>query len=374
MKRGSLTTGVDQLVELVNSKGKVSIREAAKSLGVSANNVEELALVLEKSGLVELQYALTKTYIVRVEMSKADLNKKAKEVESDKKTFENRNAALGSYLEKLDEELKLLEKLIKDTSARKIVPEELKKVNELETKKSKTDQMLVDVRYNLLKKIQEFDQRISSESKEVQSKMNLLLEQMEDSAFLIDSEDVELKAIEKNEKQLETQLQKAANLVDKRIEKLSKMKKPKVEGAEKRIKILKTLSKKLHKEIKTLRSDFKKILTQGKKESDRLTKLHNQIVSKIRKHKSKLYGSTPKEVERFLKKRQQHMDLLNKIYHEETVLKNSLLELMSNRKSLNPKKRDFAQEVKRLNKLIETLNDKRKVLEQDVKNLVQNLK
>ena len=53
---GNIQTGVDRLVALIKEKEKISIDEAAKTLGVSKINIQEWADFLEEEGIIEIKY------------------------------------------------------------------------------------------------------------------------------------------------------------------------------------------------------------------------------------------------------------------------------------------------------------------------------
>ncbi|MBI5636177.1 hypothetical protein HY993_04415 [Candidatus Micrarchaeota archaeon] len=59
-----LDTVIDRLVEYVQRAGKVSLTDASHVLGLNKNEVEELADLLAKSGLIELQYGLSEIILV----------------------------------------------------------------------------------------------------------------------------------------------------------------------------------------------------------------------------------------------------------------------------------------------------------------------
>ncbi|RLG18481.1 hypothetical protein DRN67_04130 [Candidatus Micrarchaeota archaeon] len=59
-----ITTDIDELVRLVREKGRVEVREAANILGVSPLEVEVWARALEEDNAIEVDYNLTRIYLV----------------------------------------------------------------------------------------------------------------------------------------------------------------------------------------------------------------------------------------------------------------------------------------------------------------------
>jgi myosin heavy chain 9/10/11/14 len=84
---GKISTGVDKLVALVHDKQKLTVDEAAKTLGVSKTIVQEWADFLEEEGLVAIKYSLSKTYLVEKNLSKRDVADKEKQFATQRETF-----------------------------------------------------------------------------------------------------------------------------------------------------------------------------------------------------------------------------------------------------------------------------------------------
>lgn len=59
-----ISTGVDQLIKLVKEKGQVEMSAAAKELKQPVRSIEDWAHVLEEESLVDIEYKLTKIYLV----------------------------------------------------------------------------------------------------------------------------------------------------------------------------------------------------------------------------------------------------------------------------------------------------------------------
>ena len=95
----SIETGVDKLVKLIAKEKRIELSEAAKQLNVDAAVVQEWADFLEQEGLIDLQYSLSKAYLVEKHLSKQDVEKKGKEYDNKKEAF----------IRKVDATLKKLE-------------------------------------------------------------------------------------------------------------------------------------------------------------------------------------------------------------------------------------------------------------------------
>ena len=59
-----IETGVDKLVSLVNTNGRVSSPDAASKLGVGTNVIMEWADFLEEEGIISIEYKFTKPFLI----------------------------------------------------------------------------------------------------------------------------------------------------------------------------------------------------------------------------------------------------------------------------------------------------------------------
>ena len=84
---GNIQTGVDRLVALVKEKEKISIDEAAKTLGVSKINIQEWADFLEEEGIIEIKYGFAKTYLVRRKLTSSETVLQERHIEQQRETF-----------------------------------------------------------------------------------------------------------------------------------------------------------------------------------------------------------------------------------------------------------------------------------------------
>jgi hypothetical protein len=67
-------TVIDRLVEYVQKKGRVDVKEAANAMALEKDQIEELAEVLKESGMMDVNYTLLGTFLI----AKESLKEKAK--------------------------------------------------------------------------------------------------------------------------------------------------------------------------------------------------------------------------------------------------------------------------------------------------------
>ncbi|MBW2996824.1 hypothetical protein KY349_00620 [Candidatus Woesearchaeota archaeon] len=108
-KKSVIETGVDKLVKLVSEYKKISVKDAAKELGVSVSSVEEWADFLEEEGIISIQAKFATVYLVEKKLSKKDLVEKVKTVRAEKESFVRRIESSINALERDHEEIKLID-------------------------------------------------------------------------------------------------------------------------------------------------------------------------------------------------------------------------------------------------------------------------
>ena len=60
----NITTAIDSLVDLVKTKKRIPLEDAAKELGLPSSIVNEWASFLEEEGILEIEYKFTTPYLV----------------------------------------------------------------------------------------------------------------------------------------------------------------------------------------------------------------------------------------------------------------------------------------------------------------------
>src|SRR3989338_4914799 len=101
-----IETGVDRLVKLVNTKGKISSEDAAKEIGVSATVIMEWADFLEEEGIIRVEYKFTRSFLVARKLGKKEVEEKAKEFSGKKDVFVRKAEVSLGFLERESEKLR----------------------------------------------------------------------------------------------------------------------------------------------------------------------------------------------------------------------------------------------------------------------------
>ena len=103
-----IETGVDKLVKLVNTKGRIAASDAAKELGVGMSVIMEWTDFLEEEGIINIEYKFTKPYLVARKIAKKDVQEKAKEFSGKKEVFIRKAEVSLSFINRESNKLKTL--------------------------------------------------------------------------------------------------------------------------------------------------------------------------------------------------------------------------------------------------------------------------
>lgn len=203
----SIETGLDKLVELINSKKRISLDEAAKELGVSPDIVKEWADFLEDENLITLEEKLSKTFLCERKLSKKEVEKKAVEYSSKKDAFTRRVDMAISSLQKESEGLdrikaefeKLKEMIGKDIDEVRGELEELKHYEEL---KKNMDREILQQRADYHSMLEGIRKRMEDERKRYEEFANSITGEK----GRIEEAKVELSYLDKKEENLQKRI------------------------------------------------------------------------------------------------------------------------------------------------------------------------
>jgi chromosome segregation ATPase len=119
-----ISTGVDKLIKLVRDRGRMELRDAAVELGISQGILEEWARVLEKEGVIKIEYLFTKVYLTTPSTEKSEAQKRSKDVSDAQVTLSRevetqvkRLERVGKELDEMRDEFVGISKLFEDKMA-----------------------------------------------------------------------------------------------------------------------------------------------------------------------------------------------------------------------------------------------------------------
>jgi len=211
-----IETGVDKLVKLVNTKGKVAASDAANVLGVGTNVIMEWSDFLEEEGVINIEYKFARPFLVARKISKKNIEDKAKEFSGKKDVFIRKAEVSLVFLNKESDKLKILkeefDKIKKivgfDVGSIKNELEELKKYEQL---KLNLDKQIEQQKVNALDKLGEITNQILRE----RERYSYILTEIKKEEVVLEKDKVEANNIEESEKLIKIRLNDLKNVINK---------------------------------------------------------------------------------------------------------------------------------------------------------------
>jgi len=130
---GDITTAVDSLVKLVKQKGKISLEDASKELGIPQNIINEWASFLDQEKIIYIEYKFTTPFLMSRKKESGE------DIATDYEMIQRKLEVMKAYLEKIQPKedkkikqkeylLKEIDKSVESTKKKKITKEELQKI------------------------------------------------------------------------------------------------------------------------------------------------------------------------------------------------------------------------------------------------------
>ncbi len=365
----AITTGVDQLRELIESQDKISVQDAAKKLHAAPRVIEDWASLLEDGGLITIEYRIAKTYLVKKTVVTKEQHKNVNALLLEKREFEDRTGGVLSYLDRLEDQINTLQPLI----TRKLSSSDVKKLKSLESEHHMTDKQLISTRSEMIDKFESITQHLQKERKDVKGIFTQALADLVAANQIIDLEEREASMLDKNEQILESKLKKVSQLLDKRLVKLMNNKQPlhaKVQG---QLKLLKAKAKSFHDELAKDQKDYETLKKENQQNHAAVKRAHQQIIGKL-KNSPGIEKASVLSLKKFLSRRTQIANLLAAIANEERALKRAVRTLLGRGQTLPlMDQARFESALERLNKDMRAVTERRGALEKQVKELVTKL-
>lgn len=213
-KKSVIETGVDKLVRLVSERKKISVKDAAKELGVSVSSIEEWADFLEDEGIISIQTQFATVYLLEKKIGKKELAEKVAGVRDEKEALMRDLESSMNTIQRDTEELKLMDsefgkiKDILESNFSKLSG----KLDKLEDfRKShhgiEVKQKELEGEYN--KKLGELDAKLKKEQESYKAVMSAVEQEIES----IRKEQGEVTSMKSSEKQLQSKVDEINRLI-----------------------------------------------------------------------------------------------------------------------------------------------------------------
>ncbi len=331
VKKSVIETGVDKLVALVNERKRISVKDAAKELGVSVASVEDWADFLEEEGIISIETQLATVYLVERRLGKKELIEKLEQVKGEKEDFCRRVESSVNVLQRdieetkrIDVEFSKIRTMLEDNFSK--LSKKLQKLEDFKMSHREIEEKHTELESDYSKKIRALEGQLSEDQKKyhdimssIENEMTELKKEQEMICSMKASEkQLESKVAEINHfiNQVKTEIDKSNRQLavdEERIKRSSEIAKKIKEDIAANSKELDQVSLQLaasHKELGRMESEFMKDLE--KMGSGDLEKIGPYKEGKELVDKVKTFFSQTKEVD----------DLIKKAEVEETELKN----------------------------------------------------
>ncbi|MCX8205878.1 MAG: hypothetical protein N3H30_01480 [Candidatus Micrarchaeota archaeon] len=233
-----ISTGVDQLINLVYKEKRVPVERAARELGLAQKVIEEWSRILEEEGIIRIEYQLTTSYLVwigeRIQEPEGlgDLRQQRDSLLTEVEGLANRISGLHDDTQKSEKRLSQLMKEMSAVSAgiSKAVDalEETKKEGKVASQEAQEMIAQLEQTISSVKsKMSEYEQSLRQASKSVEGDVKAASALVEQCKSLYDDVQRQLRTVEAQKKRIDviySDLQRAEADLRTRIEQYTQLK------------------------------------------------------------------------------------------------------------------------------------------------------
>ena len=368
-----IETGVDKLVKLVNTAGRVSSYDAAKELGVSNTIIMEWADFLEEEGIIKVEYKFTKQFLVTRKLGKKEVEEKAKEFSGKKDVFVRKAEVSLSFLDRESEKLKGVkeefEKIKKNLGFDlDDIKNELQELTKYEQLKIDLDKKIGEQKTSSIDKIQEMITQISRE----RQKYNSILMELKKEENVLGKEKSEVKSIEESEKLIKDRLKGLKNTI-KNVENKVKAEEDSFHVSESNIQKLIAMADGIKAKVENEKGLIEPLVQKSENQAESIQQLQNTIIKKIEDKEKKLKGTkkAAEKLKTFFKKKLGVLTLIDKVNEDRNNLETELIGLIKKAKSfqLTSKTADVGAQITSFEKKFKDVDEKKNFFEKELKKL-----
>ena len=377
-----IETGVDKLVEIIRAKKRVSIQDAAKSLGVGPIVVEEWADFLEEEGIISIEYKFATPYLVERKATKEEVEKKEKDFHSKREGFIRKAEVTLAVLDREGEDFQKFrnsfEKLKKDLGTDlSHVESELQQLEKYEALKNNIDKQIIDQEKEFRAKLDSYEAEIKREEEKYQN----IIEEVDKEEEKLDKERLENLSLREKEMQLKKRLSEFEDNIAKINEAIEK-ENTVIDDSENRIKNLRSIATTIKRDFDTKKTKGDELTKESNSHKERISELQQEILNKIEKNRAKISreiedGKTSTEKFReFFDKKVSIEKLIKDMDQQKDELERDLIELIKKAKSshLSSNSASLKNHIKELEKAFENIKKKKARFEEEALKLSSVLK
>jgi len=372
-----IETGVDKLLKLIERKTKLTIEEAAKTLGVSTNVIQEWADFLEEEGIVSIEYTLTHTYLVEKKMTRKEIETKAKDFKGKKDGFIRK---VEGSIQAIENDTAGLDKVKKEFSELQImvsseidkIKDKLSQLQKYEGLKKNLDRQIFDQHREFKDKISKLDKEIFTAQKSYQDIIN----DIRSENTKLEEEKIKAESL----KGQEDKLLEKIGLIEEIIKKLKSQIKDEnsmVGDSESHIIKLQRIATETTENIGKKRDKLKYLIDESKEKEQMILKLQGEVLDEIKKKEEFIKkdmvhtDDVTKHFENFFKKKNEINALLDKITIDRDNLKHELNGIIKSAIAfeLSAKSNNVKGQISEIEKKFSDLDKKRGIFKKEIEHL-----
>ncbi len=379
-----IVTGIDKLARLIDTVNRISISKAATQLKASPNLVEEWAKMLEKEGLVSIEYKLTVPYIVKRELSPQEVKQKVGAFKVKRDVFVQKGEFLLNFINKESAKIESVQKeyakLKKKFGAELATVKE--KVRELESAKAQRLKLKKDLfgqKDSFLKEAETIRKRVAADEAEYK-KINEQFQKRHDDLM---KKKADLAKMEKWGQDMVSYVQKQVADFNKRLADEQKA----ITGSKTSLRDLDKMATKLQKKVNAEHTELQSMIDKAAEKERKIIALENEMVrvvkeqSKTIKDEEGEAGALYDHFVKFVKRRTQMDDALERLIVERGELQKSLQSLILKSKTLGllaasskGNQQMLAEEIKKLESNFDRVEEQSNVFEKQIQKLIAMIK
>ena len=373
-----IETGVDKLVDLVKRKKKISLPEAAKTLGVSPVVVEEWADFLEEEGIISIKYKFTTPYLTERLLTREEIEKKGKEFSGKKDAFVRKAEVTLSLLDKEGEAFQKIREQFDDIkknlgSEIKKVKGDLKELEKYEELKRSIDSKIVEQQKAFHEQIIELENQLKKEEKRYSD----IISEIDTEEKKLEKEKMTALSIRESEAVLRQRLDSFRKMIEKLEQSIDSEDKV-VADTEDHISRLKEVADGIKVAVEKRKNELDSLFAESKEQENNILEMQKSILDKATEKKKQIEDriesgkGASKKFKNFFEKKADIDGMLNEINSEKDALEKELIMLIKKAKafSIASKSQEMATNMAKLKSTFKHVEKKKGAFEKGIRKLI----
>jgi chromosome segregation ATPase len=377
-----IETGVDRLVKLVNSEKKISVENAAKKLGISKIVVQEWVGFLEEEKLISIDYKFSKMMLIERKLTDVEVKEKKKEYSAEKDAFVRK---VESSLKNLENDSLGLVKIKKEFDLLKNeIGNEIEKVQTEVKELEKYEYLKKNLDKDIEKQVIEFHTILDKSHKEMeieQKKHQELIEELEIEKREAQVKERRLHNLEEKEDLLMKRIQDVL-YTSKEIAKRVSTEKASIIDSEHKVSNLNKSVSIIENNIVQKRRSIQPLMDKAKKHEEEILILQDHILKKTREKTQAIRSQIEEgakvtnKFQHFFDKKREVSDMIKTIEIEKKDLRESFqtLEKKAISFDLSTKSNTVRTHMKSLEKELNKVSQKKNKFQLDLEKLIKLVK